>query len=226
MIEDLVSVKRSKRARRVALRLDPVQRVVNLVIPEKMSEVRAFKFAQAHEEWVRETLAKLPAPTPFRNGAEFSIFGDPVTLRITPSPESKRTRIEQYDDSIDVFTNLDDPSNRIKSHLKRLSKIGLADIAQDKASEIHKTIRSVSVRDTKSRWGSCSHSGDLSFSWRLIFAPYIAADYVVAHEVAHLIHMNHSRAFWDLCEALCIDYKGGKSWMKENGNSLMRFGAS
>ncbi len=226
MIEDLVTIKRSKRARRVALRLDPIERVINLVVPEKMSSKRAYHFAQEHEDWVRTTLSKIPAAIPFKNNTEFTIFGDPVTIHIKNDPTVKRTRIEQRVDTLLVRTDQADPSNRIKAHLKQLSKTGLADIAQDKSAEINKLIRSISVRDTKSRWGSCSQSGDISFSWRLIFAPYIAADYVVAHEVAHLVHMDHSREFWKLCERLCLNYNEGKKWMKENGNSLMRYGSN
>ena len=88
---------------------------------------------------------------------------------------------------------------------------------------IEKEIKSVRVSDTKTRWGSCSHDGRLCFSWRLAFAPYEAIDYVVAHEVAHLRHLDHSKEFWTLCEELSIDYAAGKRWMKENGSELMRY---
>ena len=98
------------------------------------------------------------------------------------------------------------------------------DMATDKADIINKNISSVTVRDTKSRWGSCSHKGELSFSWRLIFAPYDAIDYVIAHEVAHLIHMDHSKNFWTLCRSLSSNFVEGKFWMQNHGNSLMRYG--
>lgn len=224
MIEDLVTVKRSKRARRVALRLDPTERIINLVVPEKMPLNKAYKFAQENEGWVRETLANLAPPVPFVNGVNLPIFGDTVKLSIFITPTVKRTKITQHDDLLEIHTYMDDPTNRITAHLRKIAKIGLADMASEKADIINKNIRSVSVRDTKSRWGSCSHKAELSFSWRLIFAPYDAIDYVVAHEVAHLVHMDHSKDFWSLCKKLSCNYTEGKYWMKNHGNSLMRYG--
>jgi len=224
MIEDLVTVKRSKKAKRLALRLDPVERVINLVVPQKMSIEKAYFFAMEHEGWVRKTLDNLPSPIAFTNGATLPIFGDTITLDITIDEELKRTRLKQYDDVLCVNTYQSDPTNRIATHLKKIARAGLADIASDKADQIGKTISNVSVRDTKSRWGSCSSDGSISFSWRLIFAPYCAIDYVVAHEVAHMIHMDHSKQFWELCEKLSCDYSAGKRWMKKHGNELMRYG--
>lgn len=224
MIEELVSVKRSKRAKRVALRLDPVERVVNLVIPDKMPLGKAYKFAADHENWVRETLGNLAQPVPFIHGKTLPIFGDEITLNITKDPMLKRTKINLNGDILTIITYQDNPSNRIKAYLKKVARSGLADIANEKAEEIGKALRSINVRETKSRWGSCSVDADISFSWRLIFAPYTAIDYVVAHEVAHLAHMDHSKKFWRLCEKLCINYAEGKRWMKQNGNDLMRYG--
>ncbi len=226
MIQDLVTVKRSKRAKRIALRLDPVERVINLVVPERMSLKKAYYFAQEHEDWVRETLSKLAPPIAFKDGTVLPIFGDHVLLDIEYDPSLKRTRLTQHDDRLIVKTYQNDPTNRITTHLKKIAQAGLADMASDIAARINKEIKTVSVRDTKSRWGSCSHDAKLCFSWRLIFAPYDAIDYVVAHEVAHLVHMDHSRKFWALCEELSENYSTGKAWMKQNGNELMRYGKS
>ena len=224
MIEDLVTLKRSKRAKRVALRLDPVERIINLVVPSKMSLKKAYFFARQHEDWVRKTLDNLVPPIPFINGAVIPVFGDCVMINIEHNQELKRTTMKQYDDILIVKTYMDDPSNRITTHLKKIAKSGLADMASEKADIIGKDISSVSVRDTKSRWGSCSVDGKLSFSWRLIFAPYDAIDYVVAHEVAHLIHMDHSKDFWALCRKLSSNFVEGKYWMQNHGNELMRYG--
>lgn len=224
MIEDLVTVKRSKRAKRVALRLDPVERVVNLVVPEKMSLKKAYFFAREHEEWVRETLEKLPPPIAFTDGEKLPVFGDMVTIKINHNPELKRTTLKQYDDILQVNSYQIDASSRITTHLKKIARAGLADMANEKANIINKKISSVSVRDTKSRWGSCSQDGRISFSWRLIFAPYDSIDYVVAHEIAHLVHMDHSKDFWALCRSLSCNYVEGKYWMQNHGNELMRYG--
>jgi predicted metal-dependent hydrolase len=187
---------------------------------------KAYKFAQQHEDWVRTTLENLAPPRPFKDGTNLPIFGDNVRLSIHTDQGLKRTKIIQHDDVLEVNTYMDDPTNRITAHLKKIARAGLADMATDKAEAIKKNISAVTVRDTKSRWGSCSHKGELSFSWRLIFAPYDAIDYVVAHEVAHLIHMDHSKEFWALCRSLSSNYVEGKFWMQNNGNTLMQYGKS
>ncbi len=224
MIEKLVTVKRSKRAKRVALRLDPVERVINLVVPNKMSLKKAYYFAEQHEQWVVDTLSKLAPAIPFNHNTILPIFGDKITLDIEHDEHRKRTSLKQYNNILRVNTYQSDPTNRITAYLKKTSQSGLADLASEKAEIIGKTISSVNVRDTKSRWGSCSTDGKISFSWRLIFAPYDAMDYVVAHEVAHLIHMDHSKDFWKLCRSLSSNFVEGKFWMKNHGNELMRYG--
>ncbi len=224
MIKDLVTVKRSTRAKRVALRLDPVERVINLVVPKKMSLKKAYIFASAHEDWVIKTLENLAPPIAFADGAVIPVFGDSILINIEHNSELKRTTIKQSDDILLVKTYMDDPTNRITAHLKKLAHKGLADMASEKAAIIGKHISSISVRDTKSRWGSCSQDGKISFSWRLIFAPYNAIDYVVAHEVAHLMYMDHSKEFWAQCRELSTNFVEGKYWMKNHGNELMRYG--
>ena len=223
-IEDLVNIKRSKRAKRLALRLDPQERIINLVVPARMPLHKAYFFAQKHEDWVRETLGKLAPPIPFEHGVKLPIFGDKLKLDIQYDPDIKRTEISLHHSHLRVRTYQDDPSKRITAFLKKMAKTGLADLASEKAEYIGKKIASISVRDTKSRWGSCAQDGSLSFSWRLIFAPYEAIDYVVAHEVAHLVHMDHGKKFWTLCRDLSVDYVEGKFWMQNHGNELMRYG--
>ena len=224
MIENLVQVKRSKRAKRVALRLDPVERVVNLVVPPRMSLKRAYLFAEQNKEWVEKTLGTLADPIPFEDGTRLPVFGDKMRLDINYDPSLKRTTIEQDGYVLRINTYMEDPTNRITAYLKNMARAGLADIATDKADMIRRKIASITVRDTKTRWGSCSQDRQISFSWRLMFAPYEAIDYVVAHEVAHLRYMDHSEKFWDLCADLSYDYEEGKEWMQKHGNELMRYG--
>lgn len=224
MEKSLVNIKRSKRAKRVALRLDPVERVINLVIPPNMSKKKAYAFAAQHQDWIETTLKSLAPPVHFTHGQHLPLFGDTISLDIVYDTSLKRTSIKQHDNVLSIKTYQDDPTNRIKAHLKKMAQQGLADIASDKAEDIGKVIKSVSVRDTKTRWGSCSSDKTISFSWRLIFAPYDAIDYVVAHEVAHLVHMDHSKDFWKLCRELSSNFVEGKYWMQNHGNDLMRYG--
>ena len=221
-----VTLKRSKRARRLALRLDPKDRTFHLVVPSGMSLRKAERFAQEHDDWMLDKLRELPEPISFEYGSVLPILGKNRRLHIFYDETLRTTFIDLKDKELIVTTNLDDPSSRIERYLKKLAKQTISDLVHEKAKRIGKRVRSVSVKDTKSRWGSCSSNGNISFSWRLIFAPYESLDYVVAHEVAHLRHMNHSTAFWNQCRELSDDFLEGEFWMRENGHELMRYGVN
>jgi len=221
-----VTLKRSKRARRLALRLDPKDRTFHLVIPAGMSFKKAQKFAEEHDSWMLDKLMELPEPVPFEDGSIIPILGKNRRIHVFYDETLRTTSISLKYQELIVTTNKEDPTLRIERYLKRLAKKELSALATQKADLIGKTIKMVSARDTKSRWGSCSSDGNLSFSWRLIFAPEASFDYVVAHEVAHLMHLNHSRAFWSVCRDLSENYFEGEYWMREHGHELMRYGAS
>ncbi len=218
-----VRVKKSPRAKRLSLRLDTKERVFYLVLPKGVSMGRAKAFADKHDEWMRERLEALPALTPFADEQGFPLLGTWRTIEVTKH-DKKRTVIELEDRKLKVLTHLDDPSPRIQRFLKEYAKEIMAPIAQEKALKIDKLISNLQVRDTKSRWGSCSHDGKMSLSWRLILAPHEAMDYVIAHEVAHLRHLDHSKKFWALCEELSDDYEEGRYWMRNHGQELMSYG--
>lgn len=220
-----VSLKRSKRARRLALRLDPKDRVFHLVVPAGMSLKRAQRFAEEHDRWMQDRLLDLPEPVPFEDGSILPIFGQNRRIHIFYDEGLRTTSINLKYQELIVTTNKEDPTARIERALKKKAREELLKLSREKAALIGKNVTAVSTRDTKSRWGSCSSDGSLSYSWRLIFAPYEALDYVVAHEVAHLRHMDHSRSFWSLCRELSDDFLEGQYWMQENGHELMRYGA-
>lgn len=223
-LHDKVRIKHSPRARRVALRLDIKERIVQLIIPNGMSEKRAQEFAHDHQDWIKEKLSELPPVVEFHHGKIIPLLGKDRKIEINISSNYKRTDIDLSANALLIKTNKDDPSKRIERYLKALAKSELSEMAQAKALDIGKEIQAISVRDTKSRWGSCSEDAKLSFSWRLIFAPTAAMDYVVAHECAHLIHINHSKAFWALCRDLSLDFVEGEYWMRNHGSNLMRYG--
>lgn len=221
---DRIVIRHSRRAKRLALRLDTQKQVFTLVVPEGINLNRAKAFAREHNEWIEQKLAALPRRIPFENGQIIPVLGTPRRIRISLDKTARRTNIRICPREIHVVTNQEHPDARIARFLKKEAKTHLEALSREKASLIKKTIRSVTVRDTKTRWGSCSQDKKLSYSWRLIFSPPEALDYVVAHEVAHLVHMDHSRAFWHLCKDLSADYKTGKTWMRKHGNTLMRYG--
>lgn len=220
---DYITVKRSARARRVGLRLDTKARRFDLVVPKWMSLSRAQDFALDQEDWMQEQLAALPAGVPFVHGSVLPLLGRDYRIEIVPH-KARRTEIELEDGVLYVRTHMDDPSMRIKRWLKDFALEEMERLVHDKAAMLKKKVRDVTMRDPKSRWGSCSSDKRIMLSWRLILAPYDAMDYVIAHEVAHLKHMDHSAKFWAQCEVLCDDYKSGKSWMRKHAQGLMAYG--
>lgn len=224
-ISPRLKVNISKRARRMALRLDAHTREMLLVVPHRASLKAAFRFAEENQEWIREKLRALPRPVPFRDGAVIPVFGRDRQLVILYNPALKFTDIQLRKDEIIVLTNKLDPALRIRRFLMDTARDRLEAMAMEKAASVRRRVLEVQVKDTKSRWGSCGDDGHIAFSWRLIFAPLKAIDYVVAHEVAHLVHMDHSASFWRVCADLSWDYEVGKGWMDENGHELMRYGA-
>ncbi len=222
---DHIQVKRSARARRMALRFDPKDRAFHLILPRGTSLTRAYRFAEEHDDWMLDNLRKLPEAIPYEDGTVLPIFGRNRRIEIIYDPSRKTTEIELKLTKLQVLTNQKDPSSRIERFLKRLVLGELEKLSREKARRIREPLQNVSVRDTKSRWGSCNSEGNISYSWRLVFAPHEALDYVVAHEVAHLRHLDHSAKFWALCRKLSEDFLEGQFWMQNHGHELMRFGA-
>ena len=219
-----VQLSPSKKARRLALRLDVRNRAFKLVKPKYISKRRAVDFARKHENWMREKISALPPRIEFKDGVTLPILGQDMTLDIHMDPERKQTKITLTGSYLNVRTNKPDPTARINRFLKQEVKRTLIELSHEKAEIINERVNRVSVRDTTSRWGSCSPDGNLSYSWRLIFAPLEVIDYLVAHEVAHLKHLDHSPAFWTVCAGLSKNYEAGKSWIRQNGHDLMRYG--
>lgn len=215
----------SKRARRMTLRLDPETRAMHLIVPPRMDLGDAVDFAGQHRAWIREKLSSLPKAVPFIDGAIMPVAGRDHYLEIIQDDERRNTKITVKNRIMCVETPLDDPSLRIERYLRDWIQTEIDELAREKAAQIRRRIGDVRVRDTKSRWGSCAEDGNLSFCWRLVFAPREVIDYVVAHEVAHLVHFDHSPAFWRLCDRLSVDMAYGRDWLKEYGQTLMSYGS-
>jgi len=218
-----IHLKISPKAKRMALRLDSRARRINLVIPKKSSLKKAYEFAESYQDWIETKINELPSPIPFKNNVVLPILGIAHTLRIEKI-DLKTTKFEIRNGEFIVKTCLDDPSPRISRYLKSIALQELGKLSHDKATKLNRKLSKFVVRDMKSRWGSCSTDGRMTLSWRLIFAPMEAVDYVISHEVAHLIHPNHGSKFWTLCEKLSDNFTAGHSWMQKNGSNLGRYG--
>ncbi|GJL84623.1 MAG: hypothetical protein DHS20C02_03980 [Micavibrio sp.] len=219
-----IQIKRSTRARRLALRVDFKDRVIYLVVPKRTALKKAYAFAHANSDWIDEQLENMPDAIPYEDGAVLPLFGQDTQLDITYDSGLKRTTIALINNQLVIRTNKEDPSGRIERFLRQMAKDKFAALSHEKAGIIGKKVAHVTVRDTKTRWGSCDENGRLSYCWRLIFAPYDAMDYIVAHEVAHLEHLDHSTAFWNVCRDLSDNYVDGYYWIHNNGCELMRYG--
>lgn len=216
-----VTVQRSALARRVSLRIDPVRGAV-MVLPAKTRLADAERFLAQHRIWLAERLARLPAKVALTDGATIPLLGTPHAIR--HAPEARRG-VWTEDGAILVSGRPEHVGRRVADFLKAEAKRLILPCAHDLAGRLGRAPGRVSVKDTRTRWGSCSSAGDLAFSWRLVLAPEWVLTYVVAHEVAHLVEMNHSPAFWAVVERLVGDHKAPRRWLKLHGSGLHRFQA-
>lgn len=213
---------RSGRAKRIALRVDPAKGDVCLVIPTKASEKKAWAFAQKHAAWIEAQKGKVPKPVAFEAGASIPVFGIMREIVVVPH-DSRTTDIELSDTQLIVRTKRENPASNIRQYLYKLLEDTVRPMANAKAEAIGANISAIELRDTRTRWGSCGHDGRVMLCWRLVFAPIGVVDYVVAHEIAHLRHMNHGADFWTLCENLSDDF-AAKDWLRDKGDTLLRYG--
>ncbi len=218
-----VRVTMHPRARRMALRIDPQGEAVDLVLPPRSSPARALAFFEDNRRWLERRLAALPPRTMFAEGALVPLMGVPHRIRHMPTSLG-RGAVWVEREEIRVAGEHAHLARRVRDHVRELARQELLARARRLAETIDRKVVRVSVRDTRTRWGSCSTTGNLSFSWRLIFAPEDVIDYVVAHEVAHLVHMNHSRQFWRLVERLAPGAERQRRWLNRNRAQLLRIG--
>jgi predicted metal-dependent hydrolase len=217
-----LSIRVNPRARRLLLRIDAAARTIELVLPRGIPAEHGLKFLDAQRGWIAARLDALPQTVPFVEGALVPVFGVPHRIRHFDDPKAPPVTI--VDGEIRVRGEPAHLPRRVRDHLAHLAARELARRARDHAARIDKRVARVTVRDTKSRWGSCSSTGNLSFSWRLVFAPEDVVDYVVAHEVAHLAEMNHGPRFWKLVRSLTPDTVAPRAWLKRHRSELLSYG--
>ena len=216
-----VAFRRSGRAAKISLRIDPAQGGIVITLPPRASRRAGLALLQTHEAWVVEKLAALPRALPFVPGAVVPVHGLPHIIRPTATGRGGAW-IEEHE--ILVTGEPEFLSRRVSDCLRRLARQQLTAMAAEKANQAELTPKCVRVKDTRSRWGSCAPDGTLAFCWRLICAPEFVQDYVVGHEVAHLRHMNHGRQFWALTETLTAHRVAASAWLGTHGPALLRIG--
>ena len=214
-----VHLKRSARARRFSLRVSRLDGKVTLSMPLRAREGEALAFLKGNEAWVRQTLSALPgeALRALGPGSVVPVEGEELVL--TPAT-GRGVRVEG---GLLLVPGAEETMGpRVAAWLKVLARDRLAAASTRYAGLVGRSYTSLALRDTRSRWGSCSPDGRLMYSWRLIMAPAAVLDYVAAHEVAHLVELNHSPAYWRVVTGICPDWKDHRAWLKAHGNTLHR----
>jgi len=214
-----VIVTKSARAKKMKLKIRS-NGSVELVLPKRASLKRGYEFVVSEKVWVARMVQNVEPSVAFAPGISLPILGIPHTL--SHAPEMRRG-VWQEDGNIFVSGEIAHFPRRLRDWIKREAKQILIRKVDYYAEKIDKPVRRITIRDQKSRWGSCSSAGNLNFSWRLLLMPEKVMSYIVAHEVAHLEHMNHSQEFWELVESLCPDMEESKHWLKMNGTSLHKY---
>jgi predicted metal-dependent hydrolase len=214
-------LRRDRRARNITIHIDAAIGGARVVMPVSATVAEAEGVVHRHARWVLDRIDALPPRVPFAPGAVVPFRGTPHHI---VHQAVGRGVVDRADGVLHVFGQPEHLPRRLRDWLRREAAAEISPLALAKAEVVGRTVRRVSLRDTRSRWGSCSAEGRLSFSWRLILAPPPVLDYVVSHEVAHLVEMNHSPAFWHVVDSLTPYTREAKRWLRANGESLHAYG--
>ncbi len=213
-----LTLRRSGRARRISLRVSGLDGKVTLTLPHGVNEGEALEFAREKEPWLRRHLSERQDVVLITSGESIPVDG---MLRQIVAASGRKVLLEA--DHLLVPGPEGSEGARVQAWLKVRARDHLAVASDHYAAALGRAYTRLTLRDTRSRWGSCSSSGGLMYSWRLIMAPPAVLSYVAAHEVAHLQEMNHSVAFWNVVERLCPEYESPRQWLRKNGANLHRY---
>jgi predicted metal-dependent hydrolase len=220
-----VDIRANPRAERLILRLDRVTGRARLTVPRGVGKAQAERFLFEHVGWIKTRLKALEQTIPFVAGAVIPILGVDHIIRHIETGRGV-TRITQEDGQnwLIVSGASEQIGPRVLRFLKAQALEAFTKAATRHAQHAGVTLGKITIKDTKSRWGSCSAKGDLAFSWRLILAPPEILDYLAAHEVAHRLEMNHSSRYWRHVARLCPDYPAAETWLNRQGARLYLYG--
>ena len=224
-----LTVRTNARARRMTLKIEPGGHALSLTVPPGLARHQVDGFMRRHHDWLLEKLDRFSnRGVIVENGSVLPVFGRKHEVRHSGA---LRGLTESFEADGKRFLNVSGPEERVGQRvadfLKREAKREITLRVRKHAAASAKRYKNISFKDTRSRWGSCSSTGNLSFSWRIAMAPMFVVDYLAAHEVAHLTEMNHGPHFWALCEKLCPKTEEARAWLKTEGSFLhaVRFDA-
>jgi predicted metal-dependent hydrolase len=219
-----VILRTNPRARRFIVKVDPSTGEVSVVSPSSRSFERALDFARKEKDWIAGRLADIPQPVQLDLGSTVMFKGVEYAIR---AGEGKGAPVwidrEAYRPTIRVGGRPEHASRRLLDWLKREARTKIDERVAHHAAQLGVRPKRITIRDTSSRWGSCSSARSLSFSWRLVLAPPQVLDYVVAHEVSHLRELNHKPRFWRLVQGLVPEIEKSQNWLSDHGALLHRY---
>jgi predicted metal-dependent hydrolase len=213
-----VTVRQSANARRLTLRLNRFNGEATLTVPARTGQSLISEFLDRQESWLRAQIENAPQRVRPAFGDEVPVEGEMLTL-----VDAARGPVRRQPGGLAVPGGPDAIGPKLLAYLKTLARERLSEATGYHAGVLGKSVSRLTLRDTRSRWGSCTSAGNLMFSWRLVMAPPEVLDYVAAHEVGHLVHMDHSPAFWDVVSDLIGDFREPRRWLRREGVSLHRF---
>jgi predicted metal-dependent hydrolase len=216
-----VEWRRNARARRVSLRIDPSDGAIVVTLPPRASRRAGMALLMGHADWVAKRIAALPVAITLADGAQIPIGGVPHVIRHHPD---SRGGVWLEAGELHVTGLAEFLPRRVVDFLRAEASRRLSALTRVKAAQAGLIPARITIKDTTSRWGSCAPDGALAFSWRLVMAPEFVQDYVTAHEVAHLRHMNHRPEFWHLVSSLTAHTPRAMAWLRHEGPRLLRVG--
>lgn len=236
-----IKFRRHPKARRLTLRVSSTDRSAIVTVPPFCSDSETITFLENHRTWLFQQFEKIPEAAPFSPNSLIPLRGELHKLVFAGQSrgkgvvwieENKKTNSDEIEPDQPEFPEIH--INGTEQFAPRRLTRWLIDQARKDLYErsgwhsknLGLSFKKIMIKDQRSRWGSCSSAGVLSYSWRLILAPTEVLDYVAAHEVAHLAEMNHGPNFWALVDQTLPTYKTAKNWLRENGSDLHRYGAN
>ena len=210
----------SARAKRLGLRIDAKKRIPVLTVPRFCSRRQALDFVNAQKTWIENHLQQLPEQKLFADGDVIVLAGQELVIRHCPD---MRSGTVAENGVLKVSGGKNFLSRRVRDFIKVQAYDCLSELSYQKAQKINCKVNRIVIKDTKSRWGSCSSLNNINYNWRIMLAPVKVIDYLVAHEVAHLKYHDHSDNFWRCVAELAEDAVYGRGWLKKNGAELNRY---
>lgn len=216
-----LTIRENGRATRITLRIDPGGRGLSLTVPLGLRKGEIEDFLDRHQGWLATRLSHFADENTLRDGGTLSLRGVDHRIEHTGSVRGITEVVQTPDGPVLRVSGLEGHmGRRLAAYLKKEARKDLESLVAVHAAAIRSPVVSITMKDTRSRWGSCSWDGRLAFSWRIVMAPPLIIDYLAAHEVAHLKEMNHGPEFWALCRQLCPHTEEARKWLKQNGSQL------